>query len=125
MVGYALEHRFNDQVTGRQLMRYLNSDVVLNQVYGYGWTSPTSDELTRYYSGSDESLEAWTLDNQLEANLSSGFMDHTLLFGVDYQQRKTTCHGRRAPSPPLMPLTLFTAPSRALLFISRWANTMR
>ncbi|RBI66265.1 TonB-dependent siderophore receptor [Vreelandella sulfidaeris] len=88
MVGYALEHRFNDQVTGRQLMRYLNSDVVLNQVYGYGWTSPSSDELTRYYSGSEESLQAWTLDNQLEANLSSGFMDHTLLFGVDYQQRE-------------------------------------
>ncbi|MGO1773683.1 MAG: TonB-dependent siderophore receptor [Halomonas sp.] len=88
MVGYTLEHRFSDQVTGRQLMRYLNSDVVLNQVYGYGWTSPTSDELTRYYSGSDESLEAWTLDNQLEANLNSGFTDHTLLAGVDYQQRE-------------------------------------
>ncbi|MBR9905533.1 TonB-dependent siderophore receptor [Halomonas sp. TG39a] len=88
MFGYSLEHRFNDQVTGRQLMRYLNSDVVLNQVYGYGWVSPDSDELTRYYSGSNESLEAWTLDNQLEANISSGFMDHTLLFGADYQQRK-------------------------------------
>ncbi|MGQ7262199.1 TonB-dependent siderophore receptor [Vreelandella sp. V005] len=88
MVGYALEHRFNEQVTGRQLMRYLNSDVVLNQVYGFGWVSPTSDELTRYYSGSNESLDAWTLDNQLEANISSGFMEHTLLFGVDYQQRE-------------------------------------
>ncbi|MCD6005083.1 TonB-dependent siderophore receptor [Halomonas sp. XH26] len=88
MAGYTLEHRFNDDVTGRQLLRYLNSDVVLNQVYGYGWTSPTSDELTRYYSGSDESLEAWTIDNQLEATISSGFMDHTLLVGVDYQQRE-------------------------------------
>lgn len=88
MLGYTLEHRFSDQVTGRQLLRYLNSDVVLNQVYGFGWTSPDSDELTRYYSGSDESLEAWTLDNQLEANISNGFMDHTLLFGVDYQQRE-------------------------------------
>ncbi len=101
MVGYALEHRFNDQVTGRQLMRYLNSDVVLNQVYGFGWTSPTADELTRYYSGSDESLEAWTLDNQLEATLSSGFLDHTLLVGVDYQQRENDVSWPSGYFPPL------------------------
>jgi len=101
MVGYALEHRFNDQVTGRQLMRYLNSDVVLNQVYSFGWTSPTSDELIRYYSGSDESLEAWTLDNQLEANISSGFMDHTLLFGVDYQQRENDVSWPSGYFPPI------------------------
>ncbi len=101
MFGYALEHRFNDQVTGRQLMRYLNSDVVLNQVYGFGWTSPTSNELTRYYSGSNESLEAWTLDNQLEATLSSGFMDHTLLFGVDYQQRENDVSWPTGYFPPL------------------------
>lgn len=88
MFGYSLEHRFNDHVTGRQLLRYLNSDVVLNQAYGFGWTSATSNELTRYYSGSDESLQALTVDNQLEAHLSSGFMDHTVLFGVDYQQRE-------------------------------------
>ena len=101
MFGYSLEHRFNEQVTGRQLMRYLNSDVVLNQVYGFGWTSPTSDELTRYYSGSNESLEAWTLDNQLEANISSGFMDHTLLFGVDYQQRENDVSWPSGYFPPL------------------------
>lgn len=101
MFGYALEHRFNDQVTGRQLMRYLNSDVVLNQVYGFGWVSPDSDELTRYYSGSDESLEAWTLDNQLEATISSGFMDHTLLLGVDYQQRENDVSWPTGYFPPL------------------------
>ncbi|MCO7246037.1 TonB-dependent siderophore receptor [Halomonas sp. Mc5H-6] len=87
MVGYALEHRFNDDWTARQQLRYLNSDVTLNQVYGFGWTSPTSNELARYYSGSEESLDAWTVDNQLEANLNDGFMDHTVLVGVDYQQR--------------------------------------
>jgi iron complex outermembrane receptor protein len=87
MVGYALEHRFNDDWTARQQLRYLNSDVTLNQVYGFGWTSPTSNELARYYAGSEESLDAWTVDNQLEANLNDGFMDHTVLVGVDYQQR--------------------------------------
>ncbi|WP_422103203.1 TonB-dependent siderophore receptor [Vreelandella sp.] len=88
MLGYTLEHRFNDRVTARQLLRYLNSDVTLNQVYGFGWASPTSNELTRYYSGSEESLQALTVDNQLEALLTSGFMEHTLLLGADYQQRE-------------------------------------
>lgn len=104
MLGYTLEHRINDQVTGRQLMRYLNADVLLNQVYGFGWSSPESNELIRYYSGSDESLEAWTLDNQLEATVSSGFMDHTLLFGVDYQQRENEVSW---PSGAFQPLNAF------------------
>ena len=88
MLGYTLEHRFNDRVSARQLLRYLNSDVTLNQVYGFGWASPTSNELARYYSGSEESLQALTVDNQLEARLASGFMEHTLLLGADYQQRE-------------------------------------
>ncbi|WP_370624597.1 TonB-dependent siderophore receptor [Chromohalobacter israelensis] len=88
MFGYSLEHRFNDAWTARQKVRYLNSDTNLNQVYGYGWTAPDSNELVRYYSGGRESLEAWTLDNQLEGEFSSGFIDHTLLVGVDYQDRE-------------------------------------
>ncbi|MCS2607959.1 TonB-dependent siderophore receptor [Halomonas dongshanensis] len=88
MFGYSLEHHFNDDVTGRQLLRYLNSDVVLNQPYGFGWVSPTSNELIRYYSGADESLDAWTVDNLLEARFDSGAVAHTLLVGVDYQRRE-------------------------------------
>ncbi|WP_052383966.1 TonB-dependent siderophore receptor [Litchfieldella xinjiangensis] len=86
MFGYALEHRFSDAWTARQRLRYLNADVELNQVYAYGWASDT--ELTRFYSGGDESLEAWTVDNQLQANLKSGFIDHTVLVGLDYQNRE-------------------------------------
>ncbi|MCE8020028.1 TonB-dependent siderophore receptor [Halomonas sp. MCCC 1A11036] len=86
MLGYELEHRFSEAWTGRQRLSYLNSDVVLNQVYAYGWNADGS-ELVRGYSGADESLSAWTLDNQLEANLSTGFIDHTVLVGADYQRR--------------------------------------
>ncbi|WP_199269460.1 TonB-dependent siderophore receptor [Cobetia sp. L2A1] len=85
MVGYDFEHRFNDDVTARQKFRYLSSDVSLEQVYAYGWASDT--ELTRYYSGGEESLRAWTVDNQLESRFSTGAFDHTLLAGVDYQTR--------------------------------------
>lgn len=87
MLGYELEHRFSEAWTGRQRLNYLNSDVVLNQVYAFGWAPGSDTELTRYYSGADESLEAWTVDNQLEANLSTSFIDHTVLVGADYQRR--------------------------------------
>ncbi|WP_046079117.1 TonB-dependent siderophore receptor [Halomonas sp. HG01] len=86
LFGYDLEHRFNDAWTGRQKLLYLNTDVTLDQVYGFGWANDT--ELNRYYSGGEESMEAWTFDNQLEAQLSSGAVDHTLLVGADYQQRE-------------------------------------
>ncbi|MGQ0333887.1 TonB-dependent siderophore receptor [Halomonas elongata] len=86
MFGYALEHRFNDALTFRQHARYLNADVTMDQVYAYGWASDT--DLIRYYSGGQEDLEAWTVDNQLQAELKTGAVEHTLLFGADYQQRE-------------------------------------
>ncbi|MBZ9558043.1 MULTISPECIES: TonB-dependent siderophore receptor [unclassified Modicisalibacter] len=87
MVGYDLEHRFNDSLTARQKLRYLNADVELNQVYQYGWIGE-SNELRRYYSGGRESLQAWTVDNQLEADFRGGGIEHTVLAGLDYQHRK-------------------------------------
>lgn len=87
MLGYALEHSFNEAWTGRQQLNYLNSDVELSQVYAYDWAPGSDNHLVRYYSGADESLEAWTLDNQLEARLSTGFIEHTVLIGADYQYR--------------------------------------
>ncbi|MEX0603237.1 MAG: TonB-dependent siderophore receptor [Marinobacter sp.] len=86
MVGYDLDHRFNNTWSARQKVRYLESDVKLQQVYAFGWATDT--ELNRYYSGGDEDLEAITVDNQLQADLITGAVDHTVLVGLDYQQRE-------------------------------------
>ena len=87
--GYQFEHRFNDVFTARQNFRYLDSKVKLDQVYGYGWTTPTSNELNRYYTGGDEKLHAFIVDNMLQAEFLTGATKHTVLTGVDYQRRKT------------------------------------
>ncbi|SDZ63347.1 TonB-dependent siderophore receptor [Pseudomonas sp. NFIX28] len=87
--GYQFEHRFNDVFTARQNFRYLDSKVKLDQVYGYGWTTPTSNELNRYYTGGDEKLHAFIVDNMLQAEFLTGSTKHTVLTGVDYQRRKT------------------------------------
>ncbi|WDH23057.1 TonB-dependent siderophore receptor [Pseudomonas chlororaphis] len=87
--GYQFEHRFNDVFTARQNFRYLDSKVKLDQVYGYGWTTPTSNELNRYYTGGDEKLHAFIVDNMLQAEFLTGATKHTVLMGADYQRRKT------------------------------------
>lgn len=87
--GYQFEHRFNDVFTARQNFRYLDSKVDLDQVYGYGYTSATSNELNRYYSGASERLHSFIIDNMLQAEYFTGAAKHTTLLGVDYQRRKT------------------------------------
>ncbi|PMZ55250.1 TonB-dependent siderophore receptor, partial [Pseudomonas sp. FW300-N1A5] len=77
--GYQFEHRFNDVLTARQNFRYLDSKVRLDQVYAYGWTTPTSNELNRYYSGGDEKLHAFIIDNMLQAEFFTGATKHTVL----------------------------------------------
>lgn len=85
LFGYALEHHFNDRWTFRQKTRHLSSEVENQQVYAYGWAN--ENELTRYYSGGEEDLSAWTLDNQLEGFLTHGSTEHRILVGLDYQYR--------------------------------------
>ncbi|MBR9827256.1 MAG: TonB-dependent siderophore receptor [Oceanospirillales bacterium] len=85
LFGYSVEHHFNDRWTFRQKARHLSSDVENSQLYAYGWAN--ANELTRYYSGGEENLSAWTLDNQLEGVLAHGDTEHRLLIGLDYQYR--------------------------------------
>ncbi|WP_408733441.1 TonB-dependent siderophore receptor [Pseudomonas sp. LS1212] len=87
--GYQFEHRFNDVFTARQNFRYLDSKVNIDQVYAYGWTSPTSNELNRYFTGGDEKLHSFIVDNMLQAEFFTGATKHTMLLGADYQRRKT------------------------------------
>lgn len=85
-LGYQLDHYFNDDWSFQQNARYLSSDVELEQVYAYGWASPT--ELNRLYSGGDENLDAWTIDNRIQGHVETGAVEHTVLLGVDHQQRE-------------------------------------
>lgn len=88
MLGYQVEHHFDSGWTARQNFRYLASTVALQQVYAFGWAGPTT--LTRYVSGADEEMRAWTIDNQVQRDFATGSLRHTLLAGLDYQHRNLT-----------------------------------
>ena len=99
--GYQFEHRFNDVFTARQNFRYLDSRVKLDQVYAYGWNTTNGNELRRYYSGGDEKLHSFIVDNMLQAEFLTGATKHTLLLGADYQRRKTVVDWQSGQLAPI------------------------
>lgn len=105
MIGYQLQHYFNDTWSARQNFRYLDSDVDLEQVYSFGWVAgpggTATNQLNRYYSGADEQLQAYALDNQLQADFRTGALRHTVLIGLDYQHRDVDASWTAGAFPPL------------------------
>ncbi|HAT3656587.1 TPA: ferrioxamine B receptor FoxA [Citrobacter freundii] len=99
MVGYNIEHMFDSGWSVRQKLRYLHTDVELNQVYAAGWLNET--ELNRGYSGSDEKMSAITRDNQLDGSFDTWQVNHRLLVGIDYQDRSNNTTGYYGAFPPI------------------------
>lgn len=99
MVGYNVEHLFDNGWSVRQKLRYLHTDVELNQVYAAGWLNET--ELNRGYSGSDEKMSAITLDNQLDGSFDTWQVNHRVLVGIDYQDRSNNTTGYYGAFPPI------------------------
>jgi iron complex outermembrane receptor protein len=87
MLGYQFQHRFNDVWSVRQNFRYLDSTVESEQIYSAGWGAGPS-ELARAYTGADEAIHSWIIDNMLQAEFSTGAAQHTVVTGLDYQRRK-------------------------------------
>ncbi|ELH8610690.1 ferrichrome porin FhuA [Enterobacter asburiae] len=107
MVGYSVDHEFNDTFTVRQNLRYAQNKTSQNSVYGYGMCSdplyssnPASSPcasvpqsqwghtLTRQYVIDNEKLENFTVDTQLQSKFATGLLDHTLLTGVDFMRMR-------------------------------------
>ncbi|WP_181170278.1 MULTISPECIES: TonB-dependent siderophore receptor [unclassified Mesorhizobium] len=88
MIGYEFEHRFDNDVTVRQNLRYGHLDVDFRNVYGEGWVNddPASGMLDRANFLSKPDLGLFTVDNQVEWKTSTGPIDHTLLVGLDYKR---------------------------------------
>lgn len=99
MVGYDIEHQFDSGWSVRQKVRYLNTKVELNQVYAAGWLNET--QLNRGYSGSEEQMNALTLDNHVDGSFDTGPLNHRVLIGMDYQDRSNHTTGYYGDFPAL------------------------
>ncbi|MGY5958413.1 Ferrichrome iron receptor [Kosakonia sp. BK9b] len=88
MVGYSFSHAFNDTFTVRQNLRYARIHTLYRSVYGDGYSSTVPGQINRAFVRSDEDLNTFTVDNQLESKFATGAVDHTLLTGVDYMRMR-------------------------------------
>ena len=83
-LGYLFEHRFDDTWSVRQNLRYQNTRGNLNQVLPLGLASDAVT-LDRFSQATHETLDAFTVDTQLEARFATGALGHKVLAGIDYQ----------------------------------------
>ena len=83
--GWEFEHYLNDNVTVRQNARYSIQEISANYVYTYNGTQHALDPnlVDRGTGRNEQFLQSFSVDNQVEARVSTGPFDHTLLGGVD------------------------------------------
>jgi iron complex outermembrane receptor protein len=81
-VGYALEHRIDETWKVRQNLRYMHTDGVVQQFMPLDVFGTT---LARFVIDQTADIDAFQVDTNIEGKFRTGFVKHTLLFGVDYQ----------------------------------------
>lgn len=87
MIGYSVDHEFNDTWTVRQNLRFAKLNTDYRSIYGYG-VIPGTTTLQRSTALSKEELTTFAVDTQAQATFATGDMGHTLLLGVDYQRAR-------------------------------------
>lgn len=100
-VGYALEHAFSDTLKARQNFRYADVDSNYQGLYPDNYwgsfarptdnpelpveSDPNLRQISRYGSAYQDKTQTVTLDNHLQADLTFGATEHTLLAGLDFR----------------------------------------
>jgi iron complex outermembrane receptor protein len=82
-IGYQLEHRLDETWTFRQNFRYQHIDAEFKAISGRALAA-NQRTLSRSIVHSIEHADTFALDNQAQATFSTGPLDHTMLFGVDW-----------------------------------------
>jgi iron complex outermembrane receptor protein len=84
-VGYRFEHSFDEQITIRSNFRYSGVDVDMRSLQMNGPMSNTG-VIPRWAVHSIEDASGFSFDNQVEFNVETGAVQHTLLAGIDLQR---------------------------------------
>nr|WP_288256620.1 TonB-dependent siderophore receptor [uncultured Pseudomonas sp.] len=96
-LGYAFEHRINDTWQFNQNLRYskLELDNQIITAGGMHWPNGPHEAVSpdgtvqRGANIYDENISHFAVDNNLQADFSTGMVSHTLLLGLDYQRVNT------------------------------------
>ena len=99
-VGYALEHRFDNNLQFRSNFRYFD---VKNNVAGVRSEGLLPDFRTalRSFNYVNSAAQNVALDNQIQADFATGPLIHTVLAGFDYQRQDSTSNYKFAFIAPI------------------------
>ena len=121
MIGYQLEHKFDDVFTFRQNLRYSHLEIDFRTVYGFG-ASP-SGILNRINFDTRPRVNLFNVDNNLEAKFNTGFLSHTALLGLDYKRYAFADNQATIfPGTPFNLLTGFGLPNPSVPAANRYIS---
>ncbi|WP_434635258.1 TonB-dependent siderophore receptor [Vibrio sp. SCSIO 43086] len=84
MMGYKVQHDFNNNWQFLQNARYMTADAYQENTYN-GALEADNRTVGRNAYLTDEKSKSFVIDNQLSGYVKTGDFEHNLLFGLDYQ----------------------------------------
>jgi len=100
MVGYSVEHGFDDTFTVRQNLRFAEMKTAQQSVYGTG-IAADGHTLNRGTVVDNERLQNFSVDTQLQSKFATGALEHTLLTGVDYMRMRNDINATFGSAPSI------------------------
>ncbi|EOC1301540.1 ferrichrome porin FhuA [Cronobacter dublinensis] len=100
MVGYSVEHAFDDTFTVRQNLRFSEMKTSQQSVYGTG-IQADGHTLNRGTVVDNERLQNFSVDTQLQSKFATGDLDHTLLTGVDFMRMRNDINAKFGSAPAI------------------------
>lgn len=109
-IGYKFAHTFNDMFQFRQNLRYGSADLtgryLTGSVTGGGFPTTASPIYRRGAAAVEEDFSSFQVDNQLQVNLTTGALAHTVLFGLDYGEMSSHFGSGNSPANPAYALNI-------------------
>ncbi|RQO33538.1 TonB-dependent siderophore receptor [Herminiimonas sp. KBW02] len=105
-IGYLFEHRFNEQLSFRQNARYQEIDTNANYIYMNSLRAGNRT-VGRRASSNQEHITNASIDNQLQLNWQHGKVEHTTLFGFDFQNMDNEFTRYLSPNNAVADLNLY------------------
>ena len=100
-VSYLFRHDFNDALSFRQNLRYTNRNMNARRTWHNQPLKSDQRTLNRFNMQEYDDSYSWTIDNQLQWELTTGTINHTLLTGVDYFKGSGNSRSIFGSAPPL------------------------
>lgn len=96
---YQIEHNFNEIFTARQNFRHMQQDGKFNEMNRLGFSEAQPTLVERSAFSTNERLTHTVIDTHIQAKLDTGPLNHTALFGVDWNVTNASLQRFDGPAP--------------------------